>query len=55
MVGKGILRILPADFAKQLRTMRVLNAKSTTEELRAIARFGSFFAGVLLIPMAGFR
>jgi cholesterol oxidase len=47
VLGRGILRIEPADFLKQMTTLRVTNAQSHTEELSAIARFGSFFAGVL--------
>ena len=47
VVGRGMLRIAPTDFMRQLRTMEVLNAKSTTERLETLARFGRFFAGVL--------
>jgi cholesterol oxidase len=47
LLGRGILHIKPVDFAKQMTTIRVNNAASFREELGAIARFGSFFAGTL--------
>jgi cholesterol oxidase len=46
-VGEGVLHILPADFLKQLSTMQALNAQNKIEELRALIRFGVFFAGIL--------
>jgi len=53
MFGKGILHIRPADFAKQMTTMTVTNASSSTEKLEAVARFGKFFAGVLWESYSG--
>jgi cholesterol oxidase len=47
LVGRGVLHILPADFLKQLRATRAVNAKTTEERLGAVARFGSYFAGNL--------
>jgi cholesterol oxidase len=47
VVGKGILHIAPDDFLKQLQTIEVTNAPSTSARLGGIARFGKFFAGVL--------
>lgn len=47
IVGKGVLQIKPADFAKQMTTLVVTNAKNTREKLAAEARFGKYFAGVL--------
>lgn len=47
VLGKGILRIHPADFARQLRTLRVTSAASLSESLRATAQFGQLFAGAL--------
>jgi cholesterol oxidase len=47
VVGSGVLHIQPADFAKQMTTMKVLNAKNEAERLSALARFGKYFAGVL--------
>jgi cholesterol oxidase len=47
VLGKGILRIAPDDFARQLTTMRVLNAPDLRSRLRAMLEFGRFFAGSL--------
>ncbi|MDX1997885.1 MAG: GMC family oxidoreductase N-terminal domain-containing protein [Thermoanaerobaculia bacterium] len=47
VLGKGILHIAPLDFAKQMTTMKVLGATSVKENLEGLARFGTFFAGVL--------
>lgn len=47
VVGSGVLHIEPADFAKQMTTMKVLNATSEAERLKDMARFGEYFAGVL--------
>ncbi|MEV4688332.1 GMC family oxidoreductase [Microbacterium sp. LWH3-1.2] len=41
VIGAGILRILPLDFARQLTTFR----GSGSGSLGSIARFGAFFAG----------
>jgi cholesterol oxidase len=45
--GKGVLTISPADFAKQLTTVQITNAAHIMERLKALARFGRFFAGAL--------
>ena len=47
VLGKGVLHIEPADFAKQMTTMQVTNARNLVERLEATARFGRYFAGVL--------
>jgi cholesterol oxidase len=47
VIGRGILHIEPADFAKQMTTLRVNNAANREQELEAMARFGKFFAGIL--------
>ncbi len=47
VLGKGILKILPLDFAKQMTTMKVNNAKSTLERLEYLSKFGLFFSGSL--------
>jgi len=47
IVGKGILHIAPEDFAKQLTTMKIINAGSVTERLQAGAKFARFFMGPL--------
>ena len=52
-IGKGILKILPKDFMHQLTTIRAKNAANETESLKAEARFGRFFAGVLFDVYGG--
>ena len=39
MLGAGVLRILPLDFARQLTTFR----SNGENPLRSLARFGGFF------------
>ena len=51
--GKGILNILPTDFAKQMTTMQALNASSKLEEVEAVAKFGRFFAGIVYETYSG--
>ncbi|HEX5474612.1 MAG TPA: GMC family oxidoreductase N-terminal domain-containing protein [Vicinamibacterales bacterium] len=46
-VGKGLLRIRPADFLKQMNSFRAINCPSITQRLSVIARFGRFFGGAL--------
>lgn len=46
LVGRGILHILPLDFARQLTTFRV-SGGTAAGELGALARFGDLFAGQL--------
>ena len=53
VVGKGILHILPADFARQMATVKVTGARDTATRLAAIARFGKFFAGILYDSYGG--
>lgn len=53
LLGKGILRIEPGDFMKQLRTIRINNANSMTERLRYQAEFGKSFAGQLFDTYGG--
>jgi|SRR5580658_2817204 cholesterol oxidase len=47
VLGKGILRISPEDFARQMTTMKAVNAATLADRVKAVARFGEFFAGVL--------
>lgn len=47
VIGKGILHILIHDFARQMTTMVIRNAKNPAEGAAALARFGKLFAGVL--------
>jgi cholesterol oxidase len=53
LLGRGVLHIRPADFLKQLRATRAVNAHSTTERLEAVARFGAYFAGNLWDTYSG--
>ncbi|TGK36044.1 alpha/beta fold hydrolase [Leptospira gomenensis] len=45
--GKGILHILPEDFAVQMTTMKVINSKSAVDTIKGMAKFGAFFSGAL--------
>ena len=47
LLGKGILKIKPEDFMKQLTTMRATNAGSVSDALKSTAKFGAFFTRVL--------
>ena len=47
VVGKGILHILPTDFARQMTTMEIRNPRSAAERATSLAKFGELFAGVL--------
>ena len=47
VLGKGILIIEAADFAKQMTTMKVLNASSGLESLKIMTAFGKYFSGSL--------
>jgi cholesterol oxidase len=53
VLGKGVLHILPTDFAKQMTTMEVVNASSAEEKIKAEAEFGKFFAGILFEDYGG--
>lgn len=53
VLGKGILKILPADFMKQMTTMKVTNADSLAERLKYQAEFGKLFAGALFDTFGG--
>ena len=47
VVGRGVLRISPEDFARQLRTIAVTGPVGRAERLALEARFGTAFAGSL--------
>lgn len=47
VIGKGILKIAAADFARQMLTMTVTSATTYRERLLWLERFGRFFAGNL--------
>jgi cholesterol oxidase len=53
VIAKGILKIEPADFAKQMTTLQITHAKNIAERLAATARFGAFFSGVLFETYGG--
>ena len=53
IVGRGILHIEPADFLKQMTTLASPGATNPIEGLRAIAKFGLFFAGELFHVFGG--
>jgi cholesterol oxidase len=44
---QSTLKISLADFAKQVSTLRVMNARDTQERLKASYDFGRFFVGGL--------
>lgn len=52
-LGRGVLTIAAEDFARQLTTMRALNATSGLQRLEALARFGATFSGVLFDMYGG--
>ena len=47
VLGKGILKILPVDFIKQMTTLKITNASNLAQRLHALDRFSRFFAGTL--------
>ena len=53
VIGKGILHIEPIDFARQMTSLEVLNAKDAGQSMSAIADFGRFFAGTLFQTYGG--
>ncbi|WP_141326635.1 GMC family oxidoreductase N-terminal domain-containing protein [Myxococcus sp. AB025B] len=46
-VARGVLSLDPADFAKQLSTLRVLGARDAVGQWQTLLRFGRFFFGAL--------
>ncbi len=53
LLGKGILRINPLDFARQLSTMQGSGGSNAEQRLAGLLRFGEFFAGTLFHTYAG--
>lgn len=47
IIGQGILHILLKDFAKQMRTMKAVNASNAIESLKALNTFGTYFCAAL--------
>lgn len=45
--ARGILRIKPLDFAKQVRTLKAIGGTSHIDRANAVAKFGALFAGQL--------
>jgi cholesterol oxidase len=45
--ARGILRIKPLDFAKQVRTLKGVGGRSLGDRTNAVAKFGALFAGQL--------
>ncbi|MCP4522260.1 MAG: choline dehydrogenase [Cytophagales bacterium] len=52
-IGKGILKIKPTDFMKQMTTMKAINASSKVEQMAALAKFGKFFSNSLMDVYGG--
>ena len=53
VLGKGILRIRPEDFVRQMTTMKVTDADTVAERVKHLADFGTFFAGTLYDTYGG--
>lgn len=53
VLGKGIIRISPGDFMRQMTTMRATNARNRKEQLEAQVKFYRFFSGTLVDVYAG--
>ena len=53
VLGRGILRIEVLDFAKQLSTMRAINAPGQKAGAEAVVKFGKYFGGVLFEQYGG--
>ena len=53
VLGKGILKIRPDDFMRQMTTMEVTNAETPLQRLDGLLRFGFFFAGELFDVYGG--
>lgn len=52
-VGRALLRLSPHDLLRLLGSLRVINASTVAETVRARARFGRFFAGTLFDTYGG--
>ena len=53
LLGRGILHILPVEFAKQMTTMKARNTKSKVDAIAAVAKFGRFFSGAIAQTYGG--
>lgn len=52
-VGCALLRIEPADFVRQMRTMAATNARDRKQQLATVAKFGKFFSTVVFETYGG--
>ena len=52
VLGKGILHILPMDFAKQMTTMKITNA-TLTQQVEGLAKFMGFFGKTIIDTYGG--
>lgn len=48
VLGKGILKIIPIDFATQMTTMKTLNTSNLFDSLKALKSFSSFFGSIVV-------
>lgn len=53
VIGNGILKIAPDDFARQMTTMRAIGNKGVIDGFGAVAKFGKAFVGDLLEVYGG--
>ncbi len=53
VIGKGIMHILPDDFAKQMTTLDVTNAATPADRLKGTAEFGRYFGETLFQTYGG--
>jgi len=53
LLGRGVLHIEPADFARQMTTMKVTHCADPAERVAWLARFGKFFAGSIADTYGG--
>jgi cholesterol oxidase len=53
LVAKGMLKILPVDFMKQMTTMKVINGDNLADSIKFQAAFGKYFAGALFDTYGG--
>jgi len=53
VLGKGILKILPQDFAVQMGSMQVFNVDNDQDRMKWLIRVGTFFTGELFDTYGG--
>ena len=52
-VARGVLRIKPADFARQMQTIKGTDGRDAADRMRAAAKFGRFFGRELFDTYGG--